>query len=74
MVRKDRKDCNIPSGYKGRRWKGMRICPRYKICGKTYDYRNDVPHYDDLGFCSLTCREKYIEANTIFTVPKPRTH
>ena len=67
MVRKDHKDSYIPSGYKGKVWKGIRKCPCYKKCGKMYDYRNGVPHFNDLGFCSLECREKYIISHTSFS-------
>jgi hypothetical protein len=68
MVRKDRKTGKVPAGYVGNRWNGMRKCPRYDKCGKMYDYRNEVPHYNDLGFCSEECREKYIKVNTVFKV------
>jgi len=67
MVRKDHKICNVPSGYRGKRWKGMRACPRYKKCDNLYDYKNGVPHYNDLGFCSLECREKYIMSNSFLS-------
>jgi len=60
MVRKDHKP---PSGKK----RGTRKCPRFKKCKQFYNYKNNIDHYNDLGFCSWECREKYILANASFS-------